>query len=154
MRRANPVYDYIATCHLADQEGIDEELAELYATVIIGVLEDHVKFLVFQLERGEETGMNHFQMYLSLKKKQRITTVAPLFVENFPFLEAPHLEERKGAPEDCYKYCTKDDTRLFGPWEIGKMRGNSGKRTDLDAPIAAIMEGKNLYEVLLIVSNI
>ena len=48
------------------------------------------------------------------------------------WLPGAHMEERKGTREQAKAYCSKDDTRIEGPWEKGNWEaGGIGTRTDL-----------------------
>lgn len=85
------------------------------------------KYLVYQLEKGEQ-GTPHFQIYIALKKAMRITALTKIF--------QAHYEARMGSHEQAKAYCTKEESRLDGPWEFGddsEIPTKPGKRTDLDS---------------------
>ena len=49
------------------------------------------------------------------------------------------VENAKAGRKKNFAYCTKDDTRVAGPWfvnctaaDANRKSGNQGKRTDLD----------------------
>ena len=76
-----------------------------------------VKEGVFQLEKGKQTGRRHYQGRFELKgprtgKKQLLKQFSELgSIRDFTF-----------EVEKCYnssRYCTKEDTRLAGPWFTG-----------------------------------
>lgn len=76
-----------------------------------------VKEGVFQLEKGKETGRRHYQGRFELKgprtgKKQLLKQFSQLgSINNLTF-----------DIEKCYnssRYCTKEETRLAGPWFTG-----------------------------------
>lgn len=99
-------------------------------------LEYNLKYLVYQLEAGEENHTPHFQGYIVCKQSVRFTHFHPL-------LERAHFEIAKGTPEQCKEYCTKEDTRLEGPWEFGTLpAAGSGSRNDLIDLREAIKGGK------------
>ena len=51
------------------------------------------------------------------------------------------LRHAKGSPEQNRKYCTKDDTRIAGPWERGEMPASGqGKRNDIIKVVNHIKE--------------
>lgn len=84
----------------------------------------HSNYHVCQLERGEQ-GTIHLQGFVQFIDKKRLSTLQTLFGR------AVHWEKRKGSPFQCIEYCTKDDTRVEGPWKYGKP-SYQGKRTELD----------------------
>lgn len=81
-------------------------------------------YAVWQLEQGI-TGTFHYQGYLMFSKLMYRTTVARI-------LPMAHLEVARGTPKQCRDYCTKVDTQMAPPFEIGIFPGTSqGTRTDL-----------------------
>lgn len=76
----------------------------------MGTLNDKCSSWTFQLEKGEITGKLHYQGRCSFKKAKRPTeSVKALKLENIKtYLE--HDEEAQTL------YCTKEDTRILGPW--------------------------------------
>lgn len=94
-----------------------------------------VDYLVYQLEQGAD-GTPHYQGYVELSKKGRISALKKLNPR-------AHWDRRNGTQAQAIAYCTKDDTRVEGPWEQGSQT-NQGKRTDLEAACAtAADEGIN-----------
>jgi len=91
-----------------------------------------VVYIVFQEEEGEE-GTPHIQGYIQLASRKRISGVKAIVGDR------AHLERARGSPTQNRTYCTKEDTRLGGPFEFGAMRGQ-GKRNDLHAIVATSME--------------
>ena len=72
------------------------------------------KHWVFQLERGAETGRLHYQGYMALIKKSRLSSLAACLNEDLPGI---HLSPCSTAGESALKtYCMKADTRVKGPW--------------------------------------
>lgn len=59
-----------------------------------------------------------------------------------------HFEKAKGSAQDNFDYCTKSDSRLFGPWSMGTMP-KQGKRTDWDDVKDDLQNGKTVNAVLL-----
>ncbi len=97
-----------------------------------------VKFVIFQKEKGaEETA--HFQgyvMFLGTKTLSAVKKVNP----------RAHWENRKGTHLQAKKYCSKDDTRVEGPWQRGE-DPSPGKRTDILRLKEAADEGKTEKEI-------
>lgn len=80
------------------------------------------KKYAFQLERGAESGLLHYQIALDLKDKKRKGTLCKLLKEIYKF---NNLLERHISPmslagvkgKQAFSYCMKDDhTRVEGPW--------------------------------------
>lgn len=88
---------------------------------------EHLMFGVWQLEVGE-SGTTHYQGYFEFKKPQRMTMVKRLLGD-----ETVHCEKRKGSQKQAYDYCTKEDSRVEGPYKFGeaKLSDGQGKRSDL-----------------------
>ena len=98
------------------------------------------KYVVFQLERGEKTGTKHLEGYIEMPKTVRFS--------HFKELKGAHFEACRGTPEQCRDYCTKEETRLEGPWEFGTFTGaQPGKRNDLLALRDAVKSGKRGREL-------
>jgi len=81
-----------------------------------------VRYVIFQQERAAH---DHFQGYIQFSSALRFNTIKSIFN---PY--NPRLEQARGSLEDNQKYCTKDDTRVSGPYTFGKPEGK-GKRNDL-----------------------
>lgn len=73
------------------------------------LLKEYGKKFWFQLEQGEQTDYKHFQIFISLKTKQRRNELQNLFGRGI------HVEPMI-AYSALIEYCTKADTRLEGPW--------------------------------------
>ena len=70
-------------------------------------------YFVFQLEKGDETGYKHYQLYFEHKHQITFSSLKIII----PYA---HIEKRQGSKKQAYDYCTKKDTRLHGPFEFGK----------------------------------
>ena len=79
-------------------------------------------YCVWQLERGEE-GTPHYQGYIVFKTHKRLTSMKAINPR-------AHWELRFGTHEQAHAYCTKEETRVDGPWTYGEPP-SQGKRTDL-----------------------
>lgn len=82
-----------------------------------------VKYVAWQLEKGEE-GTLHHQGYVELDKTARITGLKKIN-------QKAHWEIRGGTQEQAIAYAQKEDTRVEGPWEQGEKAPGRGTRTDL-----------------------
>lgn len=97
---------------------------------------DKVRYAIYQKERCPRTGREHFQGYCQLFDKARYKKAA-----EWLGMPGVHLEKPKGSVEDNQRYCTKDDTRIGGPWEGGEAV-TQGERIDLKSACALVREGK------------
>lgn len=99
-------------------------------------------YLVYQLERAPETHSLHLQGYVQFKQQCRMTTVKNKFHRPDMHLEIPH-----GTPQENKVYCTKEDSRIRGPWEHGEI-STQGKRTDWAEVQAMVKAGNTDAEIL------
>ncbi|MFW6046898.1 MAG: replication protein [Candidatus Woesearchaeota archaeon] len=105
------------------------------------VLEEKIKatsknleYAVFQREKGKE-GTEHYQIYIEYKNSIRFTTLK----KHFP---TAHIEKRQGTKEQAREYCSKEESRIEEPVEIGEfISTQQGKRTDLDNALEVLLEG-------------
>lgn len=118
----------------------EENLAWLKANYTS--LHNNVQFVIFQIEKAPETGALHAQGYLELKKPAKYSTVQG-YMECGQF----HIEVCGGSQEDNIKYCTKEETRVEGPFEHGE-RKRQGERMDLIAAHALLKEGRPVVDVV------
>lgn len=127
--------NYLFTINVRDETLIEEELLHLQAKLEDGVTEEKIRYAVFQHERGEN-GTNHFQGYVVLKNPVRLSGIKNLISQR------GHYETRAGTHDQAKTYCTKEDTRVAGPWSYGDEAGcGQGKRNDLLACKKRIDEG-------------
>lgn len=84
---------------------------------------EHFKYSMFQREKGEEKGTIHFQIYIVFTIGKRFSTIKTYF-------PTAHIEKANGSNVQCRDYCSKSDTRISGPYELGTFT-EKGERTDL-----------------------
>jgi len=85
-----------------------------------------VKYCIYQLECGSDTGTLHFQGYLECVGKRSWKQLHEL-----PGLESASFQTRHGTGPEAREYCKKkDETYVEGPWEWGEMKA-PGTRNDL-----------------------
>lgn len=85
-------------------------------------LGEHARGWIFQLERGEN-GTQHYQGYVEFKRPVRLGYLKAL-------VPRAHWELARGSREQCITYCSKEETRLAGPWREG-LEDQRGQRSDL-----------------------
>lgn len=85
----------------------------------------HCSWFVGQLETCPTTGNVHLQCAFVLKSRDGWTRATVM--RRMPFFEKGHLNGMIGTPQQNRVYCTKPDTRLDGPWEIGQLSGPGGR---------------------------
>ncbi|UPW41887.1 replication associated protein [Dipodfec virus RodF1_123] len=101
---------------------------------------DKIKYGIGQLEQGHETEHWHFQFYIQLHRSQRLNWLK----QNID--TQAHFEPARGTAEQNKAYCSKEDTRIDGPWEVG-ICSTQGKQTGLDEATAMVASGTPLVEV-------
>lgn len=97
------------------------------------------KFIIGQLEEGSHL---HLQYYIQREKRVSLVNMKR------EICDKTHWEPAKGSAEDNIKYCSKESTRVAGPWQYGECT-TQGQRTDLDKAASMIDEGKSLREVAI-----
>jgi len=95
--------------------------------------DERVRYAIWQLERGAN-GTIHFQGYMEWINAMRLAACKTL-------IPGAHWEVRKGSAEQAKAYCSKEESRIDGPWEHGTMSEGQGTRTDLLAIKRKIDEG-------------
>ena len=109
----------------------DEELEEYTRKL------EHFGYYIFQREKGNKTGTEHIQMYLTFTSPKRFSTVKSYF-------PTAHIEPAKGSGAQNRDYCSKSDTRVSGPYEYGKFT-DQGQRTDIDDFKELVYSGVDEY---------
>lgn len=110
-----------------------------------------VRHCTWQLERCPDTGREHIQLYVEYTSRQRRSRLSAIL----GFGRTAHGDPRRGSPEQAAAYCSKEETRVAGPWTVGEdvrslpSRQGRGKRTDLDEVVQALQEGKSSGDVAL-----
>ncbi len=103
---------------------------------------DACKQAAWQLERGDQ-GTEHFQGYVEFSSMKALNQLKR-------FVPRAHWEKRRGNQAQAFDYCTKDDTRLSGPfYHPGDWHPNTqGKRTDLVAARELLKTKRNFAEAV------
>ncbi len=73
-----------------------------------------MKYCIYQIEECPNTKKRHLQGYFVFSARKRLDSVKKLLGDN-----TIHLEKRRGSHDEAKKYCSKDESRLEGPFEFG-----------------------------------
>ena len=110
------------------QEGFD---AEQFLRSIVE--SNKARYAVGQLEQGSHL---HLQFYVQRDRQSTLN------VMKRDICAETHWEQSRGTPEQNKDYCTKESTRVAGPWEFGTAV-KERQRSDLDKAAQLIDEGKS-----------
>lgn len=106
---------------------------------------------VFQLEQGEQTGYEHWQAFVRFRNQKRFKTLKNQL--SSAGLATAHIEPRHGSVAQAVAYCSKEATRIEGPYFYGDsidVESHQGHRSDLDALRSMVLdEGMSVDEILL-----
>lgn len=100
------------------------------------------KTYAFQVEKGGNTGYLHYQIYVEHSQAIRFSTLKAAFPH-------AHLETRIGSKKQAWDYCTKEDTRLHGPWTSGIKPEEEDKLKKREQYLIDIGNGMSDRELLL-----
>ncbi len=133
-----------------DMQGTRSPTSRYYMFVICDVttppwttLPEGVTYLVCQHERGSRLGNDHLQGYVELTRAQRMSWC------HHNLYKTMQLRKRYGTQEQAIAYCTKLDTRIAGPWEMGipYTRGEKAKSKVVELR-DMIYEGANMRDLI------
>lgn len=93
------------------------------------------------MELCPRTGLLHYQVYLELDTQVAFTTL-----HTYEGLETAHFERRRGTQKQAIDYCSKDDTRVEGPYRWGEPK-SQGQRVDLEEMRRDLDAGHSLARV-------
>ena len=100
---------------------------------------EHRKYVVYQLEKGEQEETEHIQGAIFYTIGKRFRTIK----DTIPFA---HIEKAKGSNSQVRDYCTKTDTRVKEPIEIGNF-AEERERTDIKDFIQLVQAGTSKTEL-------
>lgn len=127
-----PSRTYIIT-HFEDN--INEERFEQICQQL-----SHFRGAIGQVEQCPETKKEHLQLYVEFSKPVRPSAIQKI-------MHGAHCEYRRGTVQEAQDYCSKEDTRLRGPWSSGQMSPGQGFRSDLESIREEIKEGKTELQI-------
>lgn len=99
-----------------------------------------ISWAVWQLERGASAAGTHIQYTVEFRSPVRMS----FLTKAWPGI---HADARRGTPEEAKTYCTKERTRIAGPWEKGVFPTGQGHRTDLDILGKTIQDGASFHRL-------
>lgn len=102
---------------------------------------EQVKYAIWQVEQCPETGRLHVQGYVEFKRPTRLAACKRAIGD-----AQAHVEQRGGTPAEARAYCSKEETRIAGPWEFGVFSGQ-GSRSDLVELHESLRTGKSLRAI-------
>ena len=100
---------------------------------------------VFQLEKGENTGRQHYQGYVIFKRKETKSKWISKICEGLYPEESLTLEPAQNTNK-LIAYCTKADTRVLGPWYFGDLTESEKNYPDLNVKLYQWQQ--HLWEIL------
>jgi hypothetical protein len=95
--------------------GWDEAQQEEGRLKLLAFLENKCHEWIFQKEKGDETGLVHFQCYIKMREKNHLQTMINKVQK--AGLAGGHVQICSTNGREALKeYSMKDDTRIDGPW--------------------------------------
>lgn len=118
-----------------------ERDAEGSATLFGKLIEDTgARYYMFQGERCPETGKPHFQFFIYYTNQRSLRAVQRK-------LRGSHVEPAANVAASI-RYCSKEDTRILGPFEFGTIP-SQGRRDDIETAMQSVSDQateRQLYE--------
>lgn len=117
------------TANLPDEDEID-------------TLEEPIPGVHYMVWQYEEKSHRHIQGY-AYWKNQRTMSAAKKSIFQWCGVQA-HLEKAMGTPLENKTYCTKEESRIAGPYEFGDMP-TQGERTDIQTLWDTIKKNDGMF---------
>lgn len=95
---------------------------------------DKCHYAVWQLEEAPSTGKRHVQAYVVLTQERTFKTMSKLY-------PGAHIEKARSSDAACLKYCQKEETRIHGPYVIGKLPERQEQKKSEYGKLLAYTEG-------------
>lgn len=106
---------------------------------------EKLQYFCYNIEVCPETNRRHIQGYVECKKqltKKQLKTALGL-EKDF------HFEARRGSQQQAIDYCTKEETRIAGPFHYGSPKLSSqGKRPYLEDVVNDIQDGATYDDIV------
>lgn len=101
----------------------------------------NINYVIYQLEACPKTMKLHYQGYVQLNSAYGLSHMKSI-------LPKAHWEISRGSATQNILYCSKEDSRIDGPWIFGNIRCQQGKRSDLLALRDAISNGTSIIDMI------
>lgn len=111
--------DSLRLCSDADMQMTEQDFWNLFPDSFLQ--QRWLGFLIGQVERCPITGRLHLQLYLEFNPRVSLNKMQDC-------LPGLHIEPRRGSQKQAIDYVTKEDTRVYGPFEIGSPEPTYGIR--------------------------
>lgn len=98
-------------------------------------------YCIYQLEKAPDTGRLHLQGFIQFKNALTASALKELF-------PGAHIELCTSSEKSNTRYCSKNQSRIAGPWLFGKPT-SQGKRTDWDDVKDMAAAGSTKREIVL-----
>lgn len=89
-------------------------MATSYSTQEPKFIEGQMSYLIYQKEKCPTTGKEHFQCFLCMKARSRLSTMKKL-----SGWDGSHFERMKGTVQQSIDYCSKEESRIAPAREFG-----------------------------------
>lgn len=109
-----------------------------------------ITYACYQRETAPSTGKLHWQGYIELKKRKRLSTVIKLVSEKLGWKKF-HLDVARGTPQENKDYCSKTESSVPGTFqEFGTpMVISQGKRSDIVEATDKLKSGSSVADIIL-----
>lgn len=100
--------------------------------------DSRISFYIYQFEKGNETETLHIQAYVEFNGQVHFSTLKNMF-------EGARIDPRRGTAEQAITYCSKEETRVRGPFTSGVPRVKAAKLKLMDL-LKMIEDGKTVLD--------
>lgn len=97
-------------------------------------------FATWQVEKCPTTGKEHVQGFLKFEKAVRMAAIKKMFNDGI------HCEHSDASDEANIAYCSKEETRIAGPFTFGSNK-EERQRSDLKRSLEMLRAGASLFDV-------
>lgn len=115
----------------------DDEFKSLLSSWLLDKI---LTYAIFQREKGEETGTIHFQFFLNFRSAKRFSKLKKML----PY--GCHFKPMRTTKTLCRNYCSKEETRVSGPYEIGEFVEERA-RTDRSKAYSLLAQGVEIEKI-------
>lgn len=125
---------------MPSKQGRDWCFTDYECSRIPELLKLECQYIIFQKEECPETGKEHLQGFIQMKKRMTLAGMKKFMGSRV------HFETRKGTAQQAADYCQKVESRVEGPWSAGEM-SSQGKSKNLLKIKKMIDDGAETVEV-------